>query len=415
LSTLAESVLERFLRYVRIDTQSDFTAPGYPTTPKQWDLLRLLKTELEAMGASDVSIDEHGYVMATVPATTTKPGVPTIGFIAHVDTSPEMSGTNVVPIVHRNYPGGPIQLPDDPTAVLTLENSPELAGSVGHDLVTSSGSTLLGADDKAGVAEIMTGVEYLLAHPEIPHGEIRVGFTPDEEVGRGTEFFSVERFGARYAYTLDGGGHGCVEAETFSADSLSVTFVGFNTHPGYAKGKLVNSIKIAADFLSRLPKDRLSPETTEDYEGYVHPNVVHSGVERTTVDLLIRDFTREGLAEKERWLTDLAQATVADWPGSSCSVVVKEFYRNMREVLDHHPHVVTIAEEAMTRLGLPLKKKPIRGGTDGSKLSFMNLPTPNLASGQHNIHSRLEWADVWEMEQAVRVMVEIAKIYEERG
>jgi tripeptide aminopeptidase len=415
LTTLADNVLERFLRYVRIDTQSDFTAPGYPTTAKQFDLLRRLATELEQIGARDVTLDEHGYVMATVPATTQKTGVPVIGFLAHVDTSPEMSGTGVQPIVHPAYPGGPIALPDDPTAVLTLENSPELADAVGHDLVTSSGSTLLGADDKAGVAEIMAGVEYLLAHPEIPHGEIRVGFTPDEEVGRGTEHFSVEKFGARYAYTLDGGGHGCVEAETFSADSLAVTFVGFNTHPGYAKGKLINSIKIAADFLTRLPKDRLSPETTEDYEGYVHPNGFHSGVERTTVELLIRDFTREGLAEKERWLTELAQATVADWPGSSCSVVVKESYRNMREVLDHHPEVVSAAEEAMARVGLPLKKKPIRGGTDGSKLSFMGLPTPNLSSGQHNIHSRLEWADVWEMEKAVLVMIEIAKIFEERG
>ncbi len=415
MTTLADNVLERFLRYVRIDTQSDFTAPGYPTTAKQFDLLRRLATELEQIGARDVTLDEHGYVMATVPATTQKTGVPVIGFLAHVDTSPEMSGTGVQPIVHPAYPGGPIALPDDPTAVLTLENSPELADAVGHDLVTSSGSTLLGADDKAGVAEIMAGVEYLLAHPEIPHGEIRVGFTPDEEVGRGTEHFSVEKFGARYAYTLDGGGHGCVEAETFSADSLAVTFVGFNTHPGYAKGKLINSIKIAADFLTRLPKDRLSPETTEDYEGYVHPNGFHSGVERTTVELLIRDFTREGLAEKERWLTELAQATVADWPGSSCSVVVKESYRNMREVLDHHPEVVSAAEEAMARVGLPLKKKPIRGGTDGSKLSFMGLPTPNLSSGQHNIHSRLEWADVWEMEKAVLVMIEIAKIFEERG
>ncbi len=414
-STASTSVLERFLRYVQIDTQSDFTAPEYPSTEKQKDLLRLLAGELKELGLADAAMDEHGYVTATIPATSAKAGIPVVGFIAHVDTSPEASGTGVKPIVHRNYAGGDIALPDDPGAVLRFEGSEELQGAVGHDLVTASGRTLLGADDKAGVAEIMAAAEWLLAHPEVEHGPIRIGFTPDEEVGRGTERFDVEGFGARYAYTLDGGGHSLVESETFSADTLSLTFVGFNTHPGYAKGKMINSIKIAADFLNRLPKDRLSPETTEGYEGYVHPNVVRSSVEETTVELLLRDFTREGLVEKKDFLEGLAQATVADWPGSSFRASVKELYRNMSEVLNDHPDVVEIANEAMRRAGLTPKAEPIRGGTDGSRLSFMGLPTPNLSSGQHNIHSRLEWADVWEMEKAVQVIVEISKLYAERA
>jgi tripeptide aminopeptidase len=414
-SALSTSVLERFLRYVQIDTQSDFTAPSYPSTAKQKDLLRLLEGELRALGLADVAMDEHGYVTATIPATTAKPDVPVVAFIAHVDTSPEASGTEVKPIVHRAYRGGEIALPDDPTAVLRPSESEELRGAVGHDLVTASGRTLLGADDKAGVAEIMAAAEYLMAHPEIEHGAIRIAFTPDEEVGRGTERFDVEGFGARYAYTLDGGGHGLVESETFSADTLALTFVGFNTHPGYAKGKMINSIKIAADFVSRLPKEELSPETTEGYEGYVHPNVMRTSVEETTVELLIRDFTREGLVEKERFLESLASHTVADWPGSSFRFQVKEYYRNMAEVLDHHPDVVTLAEEAMRRAGLDPEREPIRGGTDGSKLSFMGLPTPNLSSGQHNIHSRLEWADVWEMEKAIEVIVEISRLFAERA
>jgi tripeptide aminopeptidase len=411
----SNSVLERFLRYVQIDTQSDPFAKTYPSTAKQLDLLRLLRDELQALGARDVAMDAHGYVTATLPATSSKAGVPAIAFIAHVDTSPEMPGDGVKPIVHRNYQGGDIVLPEDPGAVLRPADLPDLKAAVGHDIVTASGRTLLGADDKAGVAEIMAAAEYLLAHPEIPRGDVRIAFTPDEEVGRGTEFFNVAGFGARYAYTLDGGGHAQVEAETFSADTLSVSFVGFNTHPGYAKGKMVNSIKVAADFIGRLPKGRLSPEDTEGYEGYVHPNVVHPSVDLTTVDLLVRDFDTAGLHEKESMLEDLARATVADWPGASYTVAVRETYRNMREVIDHHPHILELADEAMRRCGMDPVRVPIRGGTDGSKLSFMGLPTPNLSSGQHNIHSRIEWADVWEMERAVEVIVELCKLYEERA
>lgn len=407
------SCLERFLRYVAYDTQSDPDSTTYPSTEKQLVLLRVLKAELAELGLQDVAMDGHGYVTATIPATSPRPDVPVIAFVAHVDTSPDMPGADVKPIVHRNYQGGDIVLPDDPSAVLRPEEFPELRDAVGHDLVTASGKTLLGADDKAGVAEIMAAAEYLMSHPEIPHGEVRIAFTPDEEVGRGVEHFDVARLGARFAYTLDGGGAGKVESETFSADTLIVTFAGRNTHPGYAKGVMVNSIKVAADFVSRFPKDRLSPETTEGYEGYVHPHVLRPSVDSTTVEVLIRDFTRQGLADKERWLAELAQETAAAWPGARATVEVRESYRNMREVIDRHPEVIAHAEEAIRRCGLAVKNHPIRGGTDGSKLSFLGLPTPNLSSGQHNLHSRYEWADVWEMEKAVQSIVEICRRFAE--
>jgi tripeptide aminopeptidase len=409
------SCLERFLRYVQIYTTSDPTSPTYPTTSRQLDLLRLLEQELRELGLEEVDIDRHGYVMGTIPATTLKEGVPALAFVAHVDTSPDMPGDGVKPIVHRNYAGNDIELPEDPSAVLKPGEAADLATAIGHDIVTSSGRTLLGADDKAGVAEIMAAAEYLMAHPEIPHGRIRVVFTPDEEVGRGTEHIDVAKIGATFAYTLDGGAHSQVECETFSADSIGITFHGRNTHPGYAKDKMINSIKVAADFIGRLPKDRLSPETTEGYEDYVHPNNVTASVDKTTVDLLVRDFVSAGLAKKEQWLVELAAATVADWPGASFTYVVRETYRNMREVVDQYPAVLENAEEAMRRCGLTPKRVPIRGGTDGSKLSFMGLPTPNLSSGQHNIHSRTEWADVWEMEKAVEVIVEICRVFEEKA
>jgi tripeptide aminopeptidase len=409
------SCIDRFLRYVTFDTQSEEGSASYPSTEKQWDLLRLLAEELRQLGLDDVALDDHGYVFATVPATTAKQGVPTLGFLAHVDTSPETSGRDVRPILHRGYEGQDLVLPDDPNAVLRLADSPELAAEIGRDIITASGKTLLGADDKAGVAEIMAAAEYLMAHPEIAHGKIRLAFTPDEEIGRGTEFFDVERFAAAYAYTLDGGAAGELQTETFSADSFTVTFRGINTHPGYAKGTMVNSIKVAADFLHRLPKDDLSPETTEDYQGYVHPNVVEAGVERTRIRFLIRDFSTPALAKKESWLEELARVTVADWPGSTVDFEVRPSYRNMREILDRHPEVVERAREAILRAGLELRESPIRGGTDGARLSFEGLPTPNLFAGQHNIHSHLEWASVWEMHKAVEVIIELVKLWEERS
>ncbi|HSS51593.1 MAG TPA: peptidase T [Thermoanaerobaculia bacterium] len=409
------SCLERFLRYVTFDTQSTETSETYPSTAKQLDLLRHLVGELETLGLQDVAMDEHGYVMATLPATTKKTGVPVIGFIAHVDTSPEMSGEGVKPIVHRNYQGQDLVLPDDPTAVLRAADIPYLRERIGDDIVTASGTTLLGADNKAGVAEIVAAAEYLLAHPEIAHGTIRLGFTPDEEVGTGTKYFDVAKFGAQCAYTMDGGARGELEYESFSADAMTLTFQGRNTHPGYAKGTMINSIKVAADFISRLPREGLSPETTDGYEGYVHPYVVNASVEKTSVKVLIRDFRTPGLQEKEAFLAELARRTVADWPGASFESKVEESYRNMREVLDHHPDVVDNAREAVRRAGLQPLERAIRGGTDGSRLSFMGLPTPNLFAGEQNFHSRYEWVSAQDMEKAVEVIVHLSQIWEEKA
>ncbi len=292
------TVLDRFLRYVQYDTQSDEAATTYPSTEKQLVLLRELASELQAIGLTDAAVDRYGYLTATIPPTTNKTGVPTIGFIAHVDTSPEMPGAGVRPIVHRQYDGRDIVLPDDPSAVLRLADNPALGDQIGHDIVTASGTTLLGADNKAGVAEIVTAAAYLIGHPEIPHGRIRVAFTPDEEVGRGTQHFDVQAFGAQYAYTLDGGRRGEIEIESFSADAITVTFQGFNTHPGYARGRMVNAIKVAASFIDGLPRETMSPETTGGHDGFVHPYVVQAGVERTSVRLLVRDFITAGLKEK---------------------------------------------------------------------------------------------------------------------
>jgi tripeptide aminopeptidase len=408
------TVLERFLRYVRYDTQPDESSSSYPSTATQLVLLDALATELRELGAADVHRDRHGYVTATVPATSGKEHVPTIGFIAHVDTSPEMPGAGVTPIVHERYDGRDLVLPDDPACVLRPAEIPALAERLGDDIVTASGTTLLGADNKAGVAEIMTAVAYLLARPEIPHGTIRVAFTPDEEIGRGTLHFDVAAFGAQYAYTMDGGSRGELEYESFSADAMTVTFIGFNTHPGYAKGAMVNAIKAAASFIDRLPKDSLSPETTDGYDGFVHPYTMQAGVDRTAVRFIVRDFSTAGLPGKEEQLAALARAAAAQWPGCRVETRVEEQYRNMREVLDRHPQVIEHAREALRRAGIQIRERPIRGGTDGSKLSFMGLPTPNLFAGEHNFHSRLEWVSVQDMEKAVEVIVELAKVWEEK-
>jgi tripeptide aminopeptidase len=409
--TLQTSVLDRFLRYVRYDTQSSEDAESYPSTPGQLVLLRDLADELRALGLTDVTMDEFGYVTATIPAAPGLEATPVIAFIAHVDTSPEMSGRDVKPIVHRAYAGTDIVLPDDPTAVLRPADWPYLAECIGHDIITASGTTLLGADNKAGVAEIMAAAEYLLAHPEIRHGKVRIAFTPDEEVGAGTKHFDVAAFGAQYAYTMDGGQRGELELESFSADSITIAFQGFNTHPGYAKDRLVNSIKLAARFIASLPDDACSPETTDGYDGYVHPYVIDASVDRTTVKLLVRDFVTAGLKEKEAWLERLANEAIAGVAGASVSVEVQESYRNMREVLDHHPLVIEHARTAIGRAGLEVRTRAIRGGTDGSKLSFMGLPTPNLFAGEQNFHSRLEWVSVQDMEKAVEVIVELVQVW----
>ena len=410
-----DTVLTRFLRYVTYDTQSDERSTTYPSTEKQLVLLNDLAKELREIGLADAAVDPFGYVIATIPATTKKAGVPAIGFIAHVDTSPEMPGANVKPIVHHGYDGRDLVLPDDPAAVLRLADNPALAEQIGHDIVTASGTTLLGADNKAGVAEIVSAAAYLVAHPEIAHGPIRLAFTPDEEVGRGTEHFDIERFGALCAYTVDGGRRGEIEIESFSADAITFTFHGFNTHPGYAKSRMVNAIKVAAAFIDRLPHDRLSPETTDGHDGFVHPYVIQASVERTSVRLLVRDFATNGLKEKEALLEQLAQDAVTAHPGSRVDTAVEESYRNMREILDRHPAIAEHAREAIRRAGLEPRTQPIRGGTDGSRLSFMGLPTPNLFAGEQNFHSRLEWVSVQDMEKAVEVIVHLCQIWEERA
>jgi len=405
------TVLDRFLRYVQIDTRADDSFTTCPSTPGQLVLQQVLAGELRDLGLADVTLDDNGYLMATIPATVTRE-TPTVGFIAHVDTSPEMPGENVTPIVHRAWDGRDIVLPDDPTAVLRAADYPDLAAQVGHDIVTASGTTLLGADDKAGVAAIVAAAAYLMTHPEIPHGALRIGFTPDEEIGRGATLFDVVRFGAACAYTLDGGNCGELEFESFSADAMRVTFIGFNTHPGYAKGRMVNAIKAAARFVDRLPQDRLSPETTDGYEGFLHPYQIEASVDRTSVRVLLRDFVTSGVREKQQ-LVERTANEVAAATGTRVEFEVDEQYRNMREILDHHPDVVERARTAIRRAGLTPIEKPIRGGTDGSRLSFMGLPTPNLFAGEHNFHSRLEWTSRQDLERAAAVIVELARVWAE--
>lgn len=409
------SALERFLRYVTVDTRADESSRTSPSTSGQLVLLRMLASELRSLALDDVTVDEKGYLMATVPATTAKSSVPVIGFIAHVDTSPEMSGTNVRPIVHQKYDGSDIVLPDDPTAVLRAAENPDLAARIGDDIVTASGTTLLGADDKAGVAAIMAAVEQLVRHPEIPHGVVRIAFTPDEEIGRGADGFDVGRFGAFCAYTLDGGSRGELEYESFSADLLTLTFLGFNTHPGYAKNRMVNSIRAAADFIGSLPRDEMTPETTEGHDGYVHPYALDASVDRTAVKVLIRDFLTGELGTKRAMLEHLARDAASRHPGCRVETQLTEQYRNMRAVLDRQPIVVDKAREAMRRAGTEPIERPIRGGTDGSRLSFMGLPTPNLFAGEHNFHSRLEWVSAQDMDCAVQVVLELCQVWELTG
>jgi len=401
------TVLDRFLRYVQVDTRADEGSTSCPTTPGQLALQEILAGELRELGLPDVTLDEHGYLMATVPSSIDR-DVPVIGFIAHVDTSPEMPGGGVRPIVHRAWSGADIVLPDDPTAVLRASDHPELAEQIGHDIVTASGKTLLGADDKAGVAVIVSAAAELMRDRSIPHGPIRIAFTPDEEIGRGANRFDVARFGAVCAYTFDGGACGELEFESFSADAMRVTFIGFNTHPGYARGQMVNAIKAAARFIDRLPADRLSPETTAGHEGYVHPYQLEASVDRTMVRVLLRDFVTAALRQQQRLVEDLAHA-VARETGTRVEFEVQEQYRNMREVLDRHPVVVDRARAAIRRAGLAPREKPIRGGTDGSRLSFMGLPTPNVFAGEHNFHSRLEWTSRQDLEKAVEVAVHLAR------
>lgn len=405
--------VDRFLNYVKYDTQSDEEATCFPSSEKQKILSKDLAAELKTLGLTDAHMDENGYVMATLPANTDKQ-VPTIGFIAHVDTSPAVSGANVQAIIRKNYQGGDIVLEKD-GQVIKAEDNPDMKEMIGYDIITTDGSTLLGADNKCGVAEIVDSIHYFLSHPEVKHGEIKVCFTPDEEVGRGTEKFDVKKFGAKYAYTVDGQTRGEVEVETFSADALFIKFQGKNIHPGYAKDKMINAIKVAARFIEQLPKETLSPETTDEREGYVHPFNITGSEEETTVKFIIRDFDQEKLKEYEDLLIKLAAKVVGEFPGARYTYQQIEQYRNMRYILDQHKQVSNYAIEAMERLNIAPKQSAIRGGTDGARLSFMGLPTPNIFAGEHSFHSKTEWVAIQDMEMAVRVIVTIAQIWEEKG
>lgn len=409
---LAPAARDRFVRYARVHTSSLEGSDSFPSTPQQWDLLRLLEQELLELGLEDVELDGHGYVTATLPPTV-EHEVPTIGFLAHVDTFPDVPGENVDPQVVV-YEGGRLQLPGDAKVALDPAESPELERHVGHELVTSDGTTLLGADDKAGIAEIVTAVAYLKDRPELPHGRIRVAFNPDEEIGAGTDHLDLDRLGCVAAYTLDGSTAGELEQESFNALQLTVVFRGVSTHTGTAKGKLVNPVRILADFVASLPRE-LAPETTEGYEGFVHPHVAQADAEQARCVLILRDHDWGLLQQHEALTRRLAEEAAARFPGSSVELTVKEQYRNMKEFIDRDPRVMAAAEEAYRREGLEPKRVAIRGGTDGSRLSERGLPTPNLFTGGHDYHSRREWVCVRDMGSAAAVVVHLAQVWAERA
>jgi tripeptide aminopeptidase len=408
------TVTERFLRYVVIDTQSDPASTTCPSTEKQKDLGRLLVSELQAMGLFDAHLDEHGYVYATIPANTDKK-VPVICFCSHMDTSPDCTGANVKPQMVRNYPGGDIVLPADPSQIIRAADHPALADQIGHDIITTDGTTLLGADNKAGIAEIMDAAAFLLRNPQIRHGALKILFTPDEEIGRGVDKVDLKKLGAVFAYTIDGETAGNLEDETFSADGVTITIEGVSTHPGFAKGRMEHAIKIAAAIVDNLPKTGCSPETTEGRQGFLHPTGISGVLETATLDLIVRDFTEAGLKEKEVLLENIVRQVMQDFPRSTYRMQVKQQYRNMKQVIDRHPEIVDNAMEAIRRAGLTPAKASIRGGTDGSRLSFMGLPCPNIFAGEHAFHSRLEWVSVQDMEKAVQTIVHLAAIWEERA
>jgi tripeptide aminopeptidase len=415
LNEYQHTVVERFLRYVQVDTQSDPQSDAHPTTEKQKNLSRILADELKAMGIADAHTDEWGYVYATIPSNANKK-VPVVCFCSHVDTAPDCSGTNVRPLLHVNYNGKDIVLPDDNSQVVSASKYPYLQQHIGNDIITASGTTLLGADDKAGVSIIMDLANYLSSHPETKHGDIKILFTPDEEVGQGTAKVDMKKLGAEFGYTLDGGELGTLEEETFSADGAVITVNGIISHPGDGKKNgLVNALKIAGEILAALPKDRLSPESTEKKEGFVHPVRVSGISEKATIEFIVRDFETAKLAKHEKELKGIAEQVVAKHKGATMEFEVKEQYRNMKEILVQHPQVVEFAEEAYRRNGLKPVKEPIRGGTDGSKLSFMGLPCPNLFTGMQAIHSKHEWIGVRDMKKAVDVLVTLVQVWEEKS
>lgn len=408
------TVKERFLNYVKIDTQSDPHSKTVPSTLKQIHLSKILVEELLSIGIADAHLDEFGYVYATILSNSHK-NVPVICFCSHVDTSPDCSGANVKPIVHCNYNGEDLILPDDSSIVLKMIEHPDLAQQIGNDIITASGNTLLGADNKAGVAEIMDAATFLMSHPEVKHGEIKILFTPDEEIGRGVNYVDIKKLGADFGYTIDGETLGSYEDETFSADGMTIAIYGISAHPGFAKGKMQSAIKIAAQIINSLPKNRLSPEYTERMEGFVHPVSIEGQVEQATIEFIIRDFDDINLLTYEEELRNITLQVLEQYPGAYAEFTVKEQYRNMKKVIAQYPEVSQYALMAIERAGIEPKKQSIRGGTDGSRLSFMGLPCPNIFAGEHAFHGKQEWVSVQDMEAAVRTIVNLAMIWEENS
>ena len=408
------TVLNRFLKYVRIDTQSDPDSKTCPSTQKQKDLGNVLVAELLEIGLSDAHLDEHGYIYASIPSNSDKK-VPAICFCSHMDTSPDCSGEDVKPIVHKNYQGQNLVLPDDETQVIRMNDHPDLRDQIGNDVITASGTTLLGADNKAGLAEIMDMVYFLINHPEVKHGAIKILFTPDEEIGRGVNKADMKKLGADFGYTVDGESKGSIENETFSADGVKIRIEGVSSHPGFAKGKMENALKIASEIVALLPKEKLSPESTEKQEGFIHPTQMKGNVEQATLEFIIRDFTDEALKNHEQILEVIANEVLSNYPNSSFKMEVTEQYRNMKMVLDNYPQVIKYGEMAIKRAGLKPNLRSIRGGTDGSRLSFMGLPCPNIFAGEHAFHSKQEWVSVQDMEKAVETLIHLAMIWEEEA
>ncbi len=416
---MKESILDRFLRYVKIDTQSQDDVEAYPSTAKQFNLLNPLVLELKELGLKDAAIDKYGYVMATLPSNLpashpARGKVPTIGFLAHVDTSPSTSGANVKPQVIKDFKGGDLVLPGDPTVIIKESENPELKKEVGRTVITSDGTTLLGADDKAGIAIIMTAMQHLIDHPNLLHGDIKVGFTPDEEVGMGTKYFDIKKFGAQFAYTVDGDTAGELNKETFSANSAIITVYGRNIHPGTAKGIMVNSIRVVADIIARMPRD-MAPETTEGYEPYIHPHVLQGEEAKSVVKILLRDFRTEGLDVLKQRLERIIAEVQPLHPKAKIELQIVESYRNMREGLEKDQRVLDCLWDATKRAGMEPKWVPIRGGTDGSKLTANGLPTPNIFTGGHNYHGKTEWASLWGMEKAAETVANLAQVWVEKS